>query len=375
MPIFFYQSFEASSAPVHDLKSVTAQTHTRTAHKTWSGLQQQTKRTLVYPVLDDDKLTGNRHAEPVSGPPQLVATVAKDPADDDKQANLWEGVGTREFLTMMQQKILQNQQVVNRQMQAMPDVTAFGELDGAHADFSDMSRFAGNRVGVTGAGMACHSFTVYANNQRNVELAGSGDGWYAIRYLGFVVVFVHVPNDIADGMSAKAAAAARAQSQAKSKPKPTVVSGGVQKNRATKKTPKARRIGGRDTADLADFYLRIQSEIHRHGKGPIDIIMGDTNQKTSGLTADVVSKALGKTFSNAYSGKQFSPGDTHDTFVKGTNSVGTKMFDVVVYNPATVKVEQLCYVTQQAPFRGTGQVAAVTDHMGVAVRFEKVTAQ
>jgi len=44
-------------------------------------------------------------------------------------------------------------------------------------------------------------------------------------------------------------------------------------------------------------------------------------------------------------------------------------------NTATGKVEKLSYITQQAPFCGNGQRAAVTDHMGVAVRVEKVSAQ
>lgn len=375
MPVFFYQSFNASSTPDHNLKSLTAQSHTRKAHETWADLQREKKRTLLYPVLDDDRLTGNRHAEPVAGPPRLVATVEKDPTDNKAQENMWKGVGTGEFLQMMQQKILQNQQAVNREMQAMPDVTAFGELDGAHSDFSDMSRFAGNRVGASSNDMACHNFTVYANNQRNVELAGNGDGWYAIRYLGFVVVFVHVPNDIAGGMSQKAAAEAKAQLLANAKSKPTVASGGVQKSYASKKMPKAKKIAGSGTEDLVDFYQKMQSEIIREGKGQIDVIMGDTNQSRLGFTAEVVSDALGKTFKNAHSAKNFSPIDTYDTVAKGTNSVGKKMFDVVVYNADTVTVDKLCYITQQAPFRGDGQVAAVTDHMGVAVSINKIRAQ
>lgn len=373
MPVFFYQSFNASSATDHNLKSVTGQYHTKKAHKTWAELQQTEKLTLVYPVLDDDLLTGSRHSEAVAGPARLVATVERDPTDDDLQSMMWEGVGQGDFLKMMEQKILQNQQAVNREMRVMPDVTAFGELDGTHADFSGMSRFAGTRVGASDHDMACHNFTVYANNHSNVEPAGSGDGWYAIRYLGFVVVFVHVPNDIAGGMSKSDAKAAKAQ--AKSKSKPTVLSGGIQKNYPKPKAPRAKKIAGSGTADLSRFYQEIQSEIIRNGKGKIDVIMGDTNQGSLGFTEKVLKDALDKNFKNAHSGKNFSPIDTYNTVAKGTNSGNDTMFDVVVYNAATVAVKQVCYITQQAPFRGDGQVVAVTDHMGVAVSVEKVGAQ
>lgn len=360
MPVFFYQSFEATVKTDHSLKSVTGNQHTRTAHQTWTDLQQQQKRTLLYPVLDDDLLTGNRHTEPVKGPPRLVATVEKDLKDDEKQTKMWKGVGQDEFLKMMEQKILQNQQAVHREMRAMPDVIAFGELDGGHADFAHMPRFAGTLIGSTAPSIkACHSFTVYANNQPNVELAGDGNGWYAIRYLGIVVVFVHVPNDFAGGMS----------TAAKKKKTPTVHSGGITKSYTTHRSKRT------EVTDLVAFYLRIKNEIARVGKGQIDVIMGDTNQSRLNFTDEVVSIALGKTFKNASSRTLFSPADTYETFAKGTNSGQDKMFDVVVYNEATVTVDKLCYVTQQAPFRGNGQVAAVTDHMGVAVKIEKVSAQ
>jgi hypothetical protein len=230
-------------------------------------------------------------------------------------------------LHMMQQKVLQNRQAVYRQLQAMPDVTAYGELDTAHADFATMPGFAGPRVvGSSSNDMCNQNFSIFSNNICNAKRIADGVGWYAVTYLGYNVVFVHVPNDTAK------------------KPKTAVV----------------------------EFYKNIQYEILRNGGGIIDLVMGDTNQTSDKHTPNALNQATGYNFVNAHNHHNIAPADLHNVIVNGTNSTRTKMYDVAVYNADTVKLKQGCYWTQLAPYGNAGKVAAVTDHMGLAVEIEKL---
>ncbi|NYE60056.1 hypothetical protein FHW58_001208 [Duganella sp. 1224] len=351
MPIFSYQSFNAGNSKVHDLNSLTAQALTVEAHDHLAAATAPSR--LVFPTLPDQAIPNGppaeRHKLPVQGPAHLVAPAP--------QGTIAKGFATTTFFDMMKHKVLQNRQALFRQMQGMPDVTAFGELDGGHADFSRMNEYVVSKMaGATSNDKACNNFTVYCANGANADCVGQGEGWYAIRYLGYVVVFVHVPNKLM---------------KSPKPPKQGAVRGvAAQRQTVAAAKPYARPAGGQSTEDrLVKFYQDIASTIIRNGGGTIDLIMGDTNQSSGGVTPRVVSKATGLTFNNAHAGA-IVPIDSYNVSVGGTNAKGDKLYDVAVYNAATVKVSKVCYWSQLAPFNNGSAVAAVTDHMGLAIQIE-----
>lgn len=367
MPIFSYQSFNAGNGKIHDLKSLTAQGFTVEAHDHLAASTASNR--LVYPTLHDSHfnaadypnglLPADRHAPPVQGPAALVGTA---PIGTISQAN----VSTANFFDMMKQKVLQNRQAVYREMRDMPHVTAFGELDGAHQDFRTMNEYVvSDFSGATSLLKACQNFSVYCSNSIPAKCVGSGEGWYAIRYLNYVVVFVHVPNKLMKSKKAPAAKPAKAgpikgvgaQQQVKP-PAPTPY---------TKPAPAAVVETTEDR--LVKFYKEIADTILKNGGGIIDVVMGDTNQSSGGVTPNVVSQATNQPFKNAHDG-DISPIDGYNVSVSGTNSKGTKMYDVAVYNANTVKLKKICYWSQLSPFGDSGKVAAVTDHMGLAIEVE-----
>ncbi|HWW68487.1 MAG TPA: hypothetical protein VN089_00950 [Duganella sp.] len=364
MPIFSYQSFNAGSSKTHDLKSLTAQGFTVETHDHLAASTERNR--LIYPALHDQHFNPNdypnglpadRHAHPVQGPAALVGMA---PIGTISQAN----VSTANFYEMMKQKVLQNQQAVYRQMKSMPQVTAFGELDGAHQDFSTMNEYvASDLSGATNVKAACQNFSVYCSNGANVTCVGTGEGWYAIRYLKYVVVFVHVPNRLMKSKKAPAATPA--------KPGPLKGVAAQHQVKPPPPTPYAKPGPVIETTEdrLVKFYKDIADTILKNGGGVIDIVMGDTNQSSGGVTPNVVSQATNQTFKNAHEG-DISPIDGYNVSVGGTNSKGNKMYDVAVYNANKVKLKKICYWSQLTPFGDGGQVAAVTDHMGLAIEVE-----
>lgn len=372
MPIFSYQSFNAAASKTHDLNSVTAQPLTVDTHNHWANANQGAS-SLIYPTLENADFDPkyypkgppvDRHAIPVQGPPDLVQ--AEPPGSMSQDA-----VSTSDFFEMMKQKVLQNRQAVYREMQDMPHVTAFGELDGAHSDFQAFPEFAGGvMAGASTNKLACQNFSVYAANGAQVKCVGNGIGWYAIKYLGYVVVFVHVPNAIAKSSKPTPAKPPKP-------PKAAVKGVGAQ----SQAKPAPAKPYGRPAAaaaptnaskdDLVKFYQDIASVILQNGGGVIDVVMGDTNQSSGGVTPEALSKATNLPFANAHVDNTLSPIDAYNIQVYGTNSSGTKMFDVAVYNTGTVKLKKLCYWSQQAPIGDGSTVAAVTDHMGLAIHVEK----
>lgn len=365
MPIFSYQSFNAGNQTKHDLLSVTAQNLTVDTHDFLASPTVAAR--LLYPTLHDDNfdprnypngLPADRHARPVQGPARLVATA---PAGAISQAN----VKPAEFFEMMKYKVLQNRQGVFREMNQMPHVTAFGELNGANADFQTMNEYVvSNMAGATNNKKACNNFTVYCSNGIKANCVGQGDGWYAINYLGYTVVFVHVPNRLMKAAKTSAAAPA--------KPGPVRGAAAQHQSKAAASKPYARPAGGQTTEDrLVAYYKGIADTILNNGGGIIDLVMGDTNQSSGGVTPNVVSKATNLDFKRAHTGN-ISPIDGYNISVGGTNAKGDKMYDVAVYNAATVKMKKVCYWSQLAPFGNGSSVAAVTDHMGLAVEIEPV---
>ncbi|TFW16809.1 hypothetical protein [Duganella callida] len=365
MPIFSYQSFNAGNQSKHDLVSVTAQKLTVETHDHLAASTGAAR--LVYPTLHDESFDSmnypdgrpaDRHLPPVQGPARLVATA---PVGTISQTN----VRPDEFFDMMKYKVLQNRQGVFREMQQMPHVTAFGELNGANADFRTMNEYVvSDLAGATANKKACNNFSVYCSNGIRADCVGQGDGWYAINYLGYTVVFVHVPNRLMKGAKPPVAAAA----------KPGALRGVGATHQAKPAAPKpyARSAGGETTEDrLVTFYKGIADTIIQNGGGVIDLIMGDTNQSSGGVTPSVVSKATSLDFKSAHTGS-ISPIDGYKVSVGGTNSKGDKMYDVAVYNAATVRMKKICYWSQLAPVADGSAVAAVTDHMGLAVDIELI---
>ncbi len=367
MPIFSYQSFNSSPSTTHDLESISGQRFTVSAHNYWA---KQRRAALVYPTLPDEDgddppqagavVTG-RHGLPVEGPANLLNVKVEGPGALNANAE-----GRAVFYRMMQQKVLQSRQGVFREMGKMPQVVAFGEFDGAHADFQTMTQmFDGGMSGASAHPQACHNFSVYCSDGTTVDRVGQGDGWYAIHYLGYTVVFVHVPNSLMDAPKNPAA----------TKPKPGPVRGLAAQHQVKAAAPKPYSkpivgIGGRAREGLIGFYRNISNTILQNGGGVIDVIMGDTNQKSDTWTPDIVSAATNLTFRNAHNNRNIQPIDTHEFSAGGTNANATMMYDVAVYNTQTVTMAQMCYWSQLAPIGDGGRVAAVTDHMGLAIKVE-----
>jgi hypothetical protein len=353
MPVFSYQSFNAGNSTVHNLNSLTAQQYTKLAHN--HAAKSSTPSRLLFPTLAEESVKGqgeDRHKLPVQGPANLVAPAPV--------GTIAAGFGTAMFFDMMKHKVLQNRQALYRQMNRMPDVTAFGELNGGHADFNTLNEYVvGKMSGATSNSRACNNFTVYCANSAKAECVGQGEGWYAIRYLGYVVVFVHVPNKVFKNPPV---------------PKTGPVRGVGAQNHAAKAAnkPYARPAAGQSNEDrLVKFIQEIASAILQRCGATIDLIMGDTNQPAIGMTYESASKATGFTFKDAHTGA-IAPIDSHDIKVRGTNAKVDKMYDVAVYNADTVKMKKVCYWSQLAPFNNGSSVAAVTDHMGLAIQIEKI---
>lgn len=311
--IFAYQSFNASVSSTHDLNSLNGQRFTVMTHN-HLATQDEDPRALVFPTVKSNPST------PVLGPPNLVPTEPTGAMSKGKVTN-------DAFFGMMQQKVLQIPQTVYRELGGMPNVLAFGELDSANDDVAMMTDVAGPEVGSSGQmKKACQNFSVFSHDQSNVNHLGDGEGWFAIEYLSYVVVFVHVPNAI-----------------------------------ATKKDP------------VVKFYQNIQSQIQQHPKGGIiDVVIGDTNQPSPNFTPNCLSQALQQNFQDAHGGATINPMDTFGVEVSGTNAKGTQKYDVAVFNTKTVKAGGVSYWTQRAPFGSASSVGAVTDHMGLAVKVEKL---
>ena len=204
-----------------------------------------------------------------------------------------------------------------RAIGAMPDLMVVGEFDASHPDFSGMLGGSGMTVTAHPARKACQSFSAISQNAvaSNIGFLGGGEGYVAYSVGDLVVVFVHVPNRIATSAH-----------------------------------------------ETQQFYLNIAHSLGARGKY-IDLIIGDTNQPRFNFSAEVLNLAFGTTaYVNASSQSGISKFDNWNVTEGGTNSVGTKMYDVAVYRS---DIDQLTggpiYISQSS-----GAVT-VTDHCGLAV--------
>lgn len=310
MPTIVYQSLNSNSSKKHGVKASKSQPFTKMAHE-HSLLGKRKHWGLDYPTAPDVK-----PQVPVQGPPNLVRTASLG----FKGLNFGDDI----FSAMIGEKMRQTHQIALRNGTAC-DVMVLGELDGSHADWSNLADDAGTRLdSSTYSGKACQCFTVYSSNS-TVKVLADGPGWLAVRCITVLVVFVHVPNAIA-------------------------------KNKVR----------------LAAYYKDIANTLHKkHGGGIIDVIMGDTNQSHPGVSPEVVSAGTKMKFKNAHVEKTISPSDTFNQSYKGTNAKGTHKYDVAVYNTLTISSPPtIRYVSQFSP-SGTGMMA-VTDHMGMILQVDKV---
>ncbi|SDZ75507.1 hypothetical protein [Microbulbifer marinus] len=311
MPIFAYQSLNSNSSTEHGISASNSQHFTRMTHDSIAA--NSSRWMLSMPTAD-----GVAPHVPVHGPAELLSTaqqgyMAKGRHDDAS------------FLAMVQGKARQTHQQLIRALGGC-DLLVYGELDGSHSAWNSMQQNAGQLFSVSSASKACNCFSVHAANNSQHRALGEGFGWVAIRTGNVNAVFVHVPNAIAKSESA-----------------------------------------------AVDFYKGINNHLLHLGAGQIDIIMGDTNQPSNGFTQRILGRAVGQAFADAHPGATIQPYDSYQRSFGGTNSTGSRKYDVAVYNTATVGVDNMVYLSQCTPVSGQNgsSAAAVTDHMGIGIEVVK----
>lgn len=98
----------------------------------------------------------------------------------------------------------------------------------------------------------------------------------------------------------------------------------------------------------------------------IHVVISDTNQTSLDYTAKVLNEEFKtNTYMNPRQDGSFEKVDNYRVQGKGTNSKGTKMFDVAIYRSDLVKLKQpVIYFSQSS-----GAVTA-TDHCDLAIEVE-----
>ncbi|MCO1333849.1 hypothetical protein MO867_05800 [Microbulbifer sp. OS29] len=234
--------------------------------------------------------------------------------------------GNNQFLSMIEGKARQTHQHLYRSLGQTCDLLVYGEMDGLNQEWSSMQQHAGGLVGSSSTGKACNSFSLHAANTTQHQVIGSNMGWVAVRTGNVNAVFVHVPNSIA-----------------------------------------------KKENEAIAFYRSINNQLIQSGNGPIDLVMGDTNQSSPSFTPSVLSNATGSTFSDAHTGTSINPSDSYQRSFSGTNSTASKKYDMAAYNTGTISVIKVDYLSQSTPVsvNGTSMAAAITDHMGIFIDVTK----
>jgi len=307
--VIAYQSLNSNSSSNHGVKASNSQQFTRDAHN--HSAQSSERWALQLPTSSSDAPNVGIH-----GPAELLRTAESGFMDKGQHSDA-------DFLSMVEGKALQIHQNAIRAFPKACDLLVFGELDSNNPEWSGLSKKAGALLESSTPNKACNCFSVHSpGSGAFTDKIAEGTGWIAVKCSNVIAVFVHVPNSIATNEAATTL-----------------------------------------------FYKNINNEVLGAGKGAIDIVMGDTNQPNDTFTQRVVSTALGASFSDAYPGKTIAPADSYQKEFSGTNAKGTKKYDVAVYNTKSIKKINVIYLSQ---FASTGtSVAAVTDHMGIAVYLEK----
>lgn len=305
--VIAYQSLNSNCSSTHGVMASAHQRFTDQAHDHFASTYPKPSA-LVLPVGD-----GTFNPLPVQGPAQLLPFAPEGTMDKSNRDG-------GEFFNMVSGKFAQLNQNVHREFSRSYDLLVVGELDGSHPDWFKLQTTTGSFLYASNPARACNCFTVYGSSALN-KVLGEGTGWIAVQCGNIVAVFVHVPNSIA-----------------------------------------------KNQIDSRAFYHSIGTQVTQLGK-PIDIVMGDTNQPSDSFTSTVVSKAIGVPFADAQSGS-LKVMDFHGlNNIQGTNSNGAQKYDVLVYNTSTVKPVKLKYLSQFSPT--SGNVSAVTDHMGMAAEVER----
>lgn len=305
--VIAYQSLNSNSSSNHGVSASNSQPYTGMAHN--HSAQDSQPWALIMPTADSE----DPHV-PIHGPAQLVSTAPSGFMNKGQHSNA-------KFLSMVEGKARQLHQHLIRAFPRPCDLLVFGELDSNHVDWSSMQKNAGKLVHSSTPSKTCNCFSVHSTGVLSNKIA-EGTGWIAVSCANVVTVFVHVPNSIA-----------------------------TQKDK------------------LTVFYQNINNAVLGTGCGSIDLIMGDTNQAASGVTPEIVSKALNTAFGDAHQGKSIAPVDSYQREFGGTNATATKKYDVAVFNKKTIKKIEATYLSQFSPVGSS--VAAVTDHMGICVYVEK----
>ncbi len=208
-----------------------------------------------------------------------------------------------------------------RSLGAMPDIMVVGELDTSHPDFTGMVAGPGISSTAHPAKKACQSFTAISQNAvaSGISVLQNGEGYVAYAVGKLTAVFVHVPNRIATNAS-----------------------------------------------ETVKFYLNIAGSLGGNSK-IIDLIIGDTNQPSFNFSAQVLNQAFGtNAYVNASSQADIVRFDSWNVPAGGTNSVGTKVYDIAVYrSDINILRQGPVYISQSS-----GAVT-VTDHCGLAVTIDR----
>lgn len=229
-----------------------------------------------------------------------------------------ESLGSTQAVSVFGAQIALLWQNFYRQFGGMPDIMVCGEMDMSHPDFTGLVMDENVKVESFAAKKACQSFTAISQAPLGCKAVLEGEGSVVYLLGRLVVVFVHVPNRIA-----------------------------------------------RNDQLTQQFYRDIAESIKGHG-GVIHLVIGDTNQGSAGFTADVLNTAFStKAYKNASSTGQIEKIDNHNVTERGTNSTGSKMYDVCVYRSDLVRLLAGPFYLSQS----TGAVT-VTDHCGLGVQVE-----
>jgi len=208
-----------------------------------------------------------------------------------------------------------------RAIGSMPDIMVVGEFDASDPDFGNLVGSANMTVTPHPAKKACQSFTAISQNRIAAKISPirQGEGYVAYSVGDMTVVFVHVPNKVA----AKA-------------------------------------------GDAQQFYRNVAQALGERGR-TIDLFIGDTNQPSFGFSAQALNAAFDTgAYTNASGQSGIEKFDNWNVSEGGTNSTGTKMYDIAVYRSDVNKLTAgPVYISQSAG------ATTVTDHCGLAVRIER----
>ncbi len=243
--------------------------------------------------------------------PFNLADPIEGPANKRRIADLQ---NTQHTVSVFGGHVSQVWQHLVREFGGMPDLMVIGEMDSSHQDFE--SFVSGNNMIVDSFPnkKACQFFSAICQKPQGSQLKSvtSGAGYVVYSVHDFNFVFVHVPNEFTT-----------------------------------------------DAPNLKNFYTKIAQELNGGGK-VIHAVLGDTNQKRTGFTADVLNAAFGVTAYQTASPLALLV-DTYPPLTIGTNSTGKEMYDVAVYRSDLLDLKKVAYISQ-SPTSVT-----VTDHCGLGI--------